>query len=266
MRIFAIRDDGIPERPVGWLIYFEESKSFYAELPDGADPWETPLLLSSFAERKIYTVDAYFSKMWVQLRVIPPDRQNIGQILKENHLSEYDEFKLLVLSDGRCSQDDCYIEEISELPEDIQKRRETMLLEVSPLRGRKLLVFFRNGVTKEYTMPEDLPPVFQPVLAREELFRAVAIEPGGYGVYWGERAAIGHERLYREGTEVPISLEDLKTFISARVVNSAEAAETLNCTRQNIDDLIRRGKLHPIRQDSKNKLFLKSEIERRVNG
>ena len=38
------------------------------------------------------TVNSYWSKIWVQQRIVPPDRQNIGEILRDNHLQEYDEY------------------------------------------------------------------------------------------------------------------------------------------------------------------------------
>ena len=40
MRIFAIKDETMPkEQILGYLIYYENAKSFYIELPDDADPW-----------------------------------------------------------------------------------------------------------------------------------------------------------------------------------------------------------------------------------
>ena len=109
MRIFAIKDDTLSQEIVlGYLIYYENAKAFYIELPDDADPWETPLLLSSFVKRGERSVSSYWSRLWVQQRIIPRDRQNIGQVLKENGLKEYDEFQLLMLTMGRCAQDECY--------------------------------------------------------------------------------------------------------------------------------------------------------------
>ena len=50
MRIFAIKDDTLSRKSVlGYLIYYENAKAFYIELPDDADPWATPLLLSGNA-------------------------------------------------------------------------------------------------------------------------------------------------------------------------------------------------------------------------
>ena len=54
-------------------------------------------------------INAYWSKLWVQQRIVPTDRQNLGQVLKENGLSEYDEFELLMLAEGRCAQDSYFL-------------------------------------------------------------------------------------------------------------------------------------------------------------
>ena len=92
MRIFAIKDDTLSQEIVlGYLIYYENAKAFYIELPDDADPWETPLLLSSFVKRGERSVSSYWSRLWVQQRIIPRDRQNIGQVLKENGLRVVEE-------------------------------------------------------------------------------------------------------------------------------------------------------------------------------
>ncbi|MCR5150453.1 MAG: helix-turn-helix domain-containing protein [Clostridiales bacterium] len=57
---------------------------------------------------------------------------------------------------------------------------------------------------------------------------------------------------------------DLCSFVSEGVVNTAQAAQILNCTRQNIDNLMKRGKLKPVKEMANDKLFLKSDILKRV--
>jgi hypothetical protein len=109
MKIFAIRDEENQKKDLAYLIYDEKEKSFCIKLPDNADPWETPLLLSSFAKRGERTVGSYWSRLWVQQRIVPTDRQNLGEILKANGLKEYDEFELLMLAQGRCAQDSYYL-------------------------------------------------------------------------------------------------------------------------------------------------------------
>ena len=52
MKTFAIRnEEDKKKKDLGYLIYYEKEKRFYIELPDDADPWETPLLLSSCLKR-----------------------------------------------------------------------------------------------------------------------------------------------------------------------------------------------------------------------
>ena len=268
MKIFAIRDDSdSTKKDIAYLIYYERDKRFYIELPENADPWETPLLLSSFLKRGETTINAYWSKIWVQQRIIPSDRQNLGQILKENGMDEYDEFRLLMLADGRCAQDDYYLVPICEedLPESFIRRFQKKVEDVVPLKQNQLLVFFRDGLVKKcnaetiFKSEITLSRIWQ----NERIFRSVGIQPGGYGVCWGEELNIADDVLYDCGKDVLLTLEDFRSFVENRIVNTAEAAELLECSRQNIKDLIQRNKLHPVKVSPKNKLFLKSEILQR---
>ena len=267
MKIFAIRNEENKEISA-YLLYYEKEKSFYIELPDNADPWETPLILSSFAKKDITTVNSYWSKIWVQQRIVPSDRQNLGQVLKENNLSEYDEFELLMLSDGRCAQDNFYLELIPEidLPDSILKRFEKKIEDIVPLQNYGLLVFFCNGVIKKC----DIKKFFNKnkslktfLTLHKDMFQYVRIQPGGYGIYWEENMSISDTELYDKGTKIPLSSSDFKDFVEHRVINAAEAAELLGCSRQNINDLVKRDKLHPVKATDKSTLFLKSEVMKR---
>lgn len=185
MRIFAIKDETMPQDTIlGYLIYHETSKAFFIELPDGADSWDMPLLLSSFADRGEYSIDSNWSRRFVQQRIIPQDRQNIGQILRDNGLKEYDEFSLLMLTMGRCEQDDCYLEEIPSdpLPELLARRWKTKVEEVVPLECPRLLVFFANGTAKVIDSQELSSPTIAPYLASQERFNTVEVQPDGFGV------------------------------------------------------------------------------------
>jgi hypothetical protein len=218
-----------------------------------------------YARKK--TVNSYWSELWVQQRIIPMDRQNLGQILKENHLKEYDEYRLLMLSMGRCAQDDYYLVPIEEgeLPEEIQNRFLMHIEDVLPLDDYRLLVFFRDGKIKKCSLKEwfQADNTFHVLLRNEELFYHVQMQTGGYGVAWDTNRTICDTDLYRIGQDVPLSVADFKNFVVHRVITASEAAEILGCSRQNIDDLTKRGKLHPIKSSAKTTLFLKSEILKR---
>ena len=89
------------------------------------------------------------------------------------------------------------------------------------------------------------------------------MQTGGYGIQWDENLAIADSALYRMGKRVPLTAEDFRAFASERIINAAEAAEILNCSRQYVNELVKTEKLHPIKLSEKNTLFLKSEVLRR---
>lgn len=74
---------------------------------------EAPFMMSSFVQRGIRHIGAEWSMRWVRSRIVPSSRQNIGQILRENHMKSYGEYALLLKNEGRFCQDDYHIEEIS---------------------------------------------------------------------------------------------------------------------------------------------------------
>ncbi len=267
MKIFAIRSDSMRKaKDLAYLIYYENAKSFYIELPEDADEWETPLILSSYLKKGERTVDAYHSKMWVQQRIVPPDRQNLGQILKENGLDSYDEFELLMLSKGRCSQDDYYIQAISKerLPDNFEERFGKRVEDVVPLHNEQILTFFRNGQIKKCNVSSYIDSVHaRSLLSQDEKFRTVEIQTDGYGVAWGTVLSISNEQLYAMGTEIELSLDDFKCFATNRIISIAEACEILDCSRQNVSDLISRGKLSPVALKGNQILLMKKEVLQR---
>lgn len=268
MKLFEIKDENdISARAVAWLVYYEASRTFYIELPEKADPWETPLLLSSFAKRGQKTVDPYWSDVWVSQRIVPTDRQNLGQILKDNGLKSYDRLALLMLANGRCSQDSYYLSPIDKLPDELDERFQHKVKDIIPLAEQRLLVFFQNNKVKKCDLSSymKIHIEFTPIRTEDDLFSNVAVAPGGYGINWGDRLNIPDSYLYKSGTDIPLTPDDFLSFVKNRVVNGAEAAQLLNCSRQNIDDLSKRDKLHPIKTSAKNKLYLKSEVEGRKN-
>ena len=257
MKIFAIRDETMSEQvDLAYLLYYESEKRFYIELPENADPWETPLILSSFVKRGEKTVNSYWSKLWVQQRIVPTDRQNLGQILKDNHLKEYDEFELLMLAKGRCAQDDYYLVPIEEdqLPKEILQRFQRRIEDVVPLDDYCLLVFFRDGSVRKCNLKDHFQKTkaFQILLNREEYFNSYKVQPGGYGVEWDVNMSVSDAMLYRIGKKVPLSAADFRNYIVHGVVNVAEAADILGCTRQNIEYLTKTEKLFLLKKNRQN--------------
>lgn len=268
MKIFAIRDAADhSNKALAYLLYYEIDKRFYIELPENADPWETPLMLSSFAQKGERTVNSYWSRIWVQQRIIPTDRQNISQILRDNGLKSYDEYALLMLSNGRCEQDDYYLVPMTEdtLPEQIIRRFNQKIEDVVPLPENTLLVFFRDGIVRKIDLKSYMEkhPRFSILMNRQDYFAHVQIQTGGYGIQWDENLSIPDSVLYDMGRRIPLTADDFRAFAAERIINAAEAAEILNCSRQYINELVKNDKLHPIKATGKNTMILKSEVLQR---
>ena len=172
-----------------------------------------------------------------------------------------------MLAKGRCAQDDYYLVPIDEkdLPKEIIKRFATKIEDVLPLGNYCLLVFFGDGTIKKCDMKKyfEKTQAFHILLKKPEYFEQVQMQPGGYGVSWDVNMTVSDSTLYRTGKKIPLTADDFRNFVAHRVINVAEAAEILDCSRQNVIDLTKRGKLHPIKTSDKSTLYLKSEILKR---
>lgn len=110
MSIFAIRDDVVvPGKDIAYLHYNQETKTFRITIPSTTTALEAPPIISHYIERGLSEIDPYFSYLWVKQRVAPPERQNIAEMLANIGATEYDEYLLLMATEGRCVQDQCYL-------------------------------------------------------------------------------------------------------------------------------------------------------------
>lgn len=71
------------------------------------------------------------------------------------------------------------------------------------------------------------------------------------------------EAVHKAGKKIPLTSSELQSIISDHIIDSAQAAEELGCSKQNIDDLVRRGKLTAVKEGQRYRLFMKSDIEQR---
>ena len=169
-----------------------------------------------------------------------------------------------MLANGRCAQDSYYLAEVNKdvLPDKFKERYNKKIQDIVPLGDNKLLVFFKDGKTKKCDIANIVKDnrFFIPVLKSPNIFNTVSIQVGGYGISWSDRAEISDSALYKLGEDIPLSIDDFISFVSNRVVSSTEAAQLIGCTRQNITELAKHGRLHPVKTDQKSTLFLKSEI------
>jgi len=76
---------------------------------------------------------------------------------------------------------------------------------VRPLEGRRLLVTFANGVQKIYDCQGLLNLDRFQLLKHEAFFKAVTVDPGGYGVSWNDEMDLSEYELWNNGVEVEAS-------------------------------------------------------------
>ncbi len=266
MVIFEIRDASLDTgKLLGYLFYYSRSRRFFTELLNGITEWEAPFLFAEFVKNGQYSIGSEWSMKFVRQRIIPPDRQNLGSILKANHLSSYDEYSLLKLSEGRCAQDELFLTPVKEaqISEDIRVRLQQKVRDVLPLARNRVMIFFRDGVSTvaDIGQLKGQDRLFSRILREKEIFESVRTAPDGHGIEWDEERGIAAECLYPKASACDERYDEFLSFAKHRLVDTTEAAAYLGCSRQYINQLVKRGKLTPLCKDSNHYLFLRSDLE-----
>mgnify|MGYP002854232065 CR=1 FL=1 len=260
MKIFEIIDYE-NEMSVGVLIYYDKKKDFIIELKDDLDEWTAPLLFTGLIKKRIYTVLRKLSRMWVEERVIPYDRQNIGDILKNHKLEAYDEMKFLELSEGRCSQDHLYIKKINEFPDYVLERQKKTITECVCCEKKRLICFFADDTIK-LTDLEKIPdvPGVDKVLKMDSLYESCLVGTGGYFITFNDSIDIPAWLLYEKGEKVPLSKNDFLGFARNNILDTSGCCRLLECSRQNVAYLAKRKYLKPVKEDVKGNLYFKGDV------
>ena len=73
---------------------------------------------------------------------------------------------------------------------------------VTPLKERRLLVTFVNGVQKVYDCHRVINLERFQLLKNEAFFKAVTVDPGGYGVSWDDETDLSEYELWNNSVEV----------------------------------------------------------------
>lgn len=264
MKIFEIVDEE-NKIQIGVLLYFEKEASYVIELHDGLDEWTAPLMFTAFIKKGIYTIPRDISLMWIRERVIPNSRQNIGDILRNHRLKEYDEMKLLELSHGRCSQDSLCIKKANELPGYVKIRMQKNIKECVPCEDGYLLCFFANDTIRKISLNtlNDVEGIDK-ILKNEAMFRSCKTASGGYYVTFNDSIDIPAATLHGAGTKIPLKPDDFSSFVRNNVLDTTQACEILECTRQNLQYMVKNGQLNPLRENVKGNLYLKGDLLRDI--
>lgn len=270
MKSYAVYDEQLERTdPIGYLLYYEKSKSFIIELSSDLDEWQAPLLFQGLVRKGIYTIPKEVSLMWVRERIIPSGRQNIGEILRTHKLKEYSEIAMLTLSKGRSSQDDCYLKEVreEEIPESIKNRWFGNVEECFPTEQGDIVCLFCDNTARLIRL-EKLVDKYRDVthvMKRRELLESVEVGVGGYSISFNESIEVSASDLKEYGELLPLQACDFYGFVQKNIIDTTNACFMIECSRQNLSYLVKEKKLKPIIQGTKENLYTKGEITRLKN-
>ena len=270
MKIYAIYDGELNRTTaIGYLFYYEKAEGFIIELCRDLGEWDAPLLFQGLVRRGIYTISHEISRMWINERIIPSGRQNIGNILRNHNLKEYSEMAFLSLSKGKCAQDHCYIEAIvwDDIPIDIRDRSKVNVLECFPTEDGQLICMFRDNTVRKINLKElkEKCKDVVYVLQNRKLLDSVKVGIGGYSVVFNDSIEIAVADLREVGVVLPLTSEDLYGFIRRNVVDSTEACDMLQCSRQNLSYMVKEGNIAPIIKGAKTNLYTRGAIEKAMS-
>lgn len=262
MKINVIIDEE-NARTVGVLLYYEKDKCFITELEEDLDEWTAPLGFTSYIKKGVYTIPRQMSLMWVRERVIPSGRQNISAILANHRLKEYDEMKFLEISGGRCSQDSLYIKRTDQLPVYVERRMRRNLTGLFASGDRTMICFFADDTVKRVDLKKmtDVDGV-EKILKNEQLFKSAVMGAGGYYATFNDSIDIPAAALYKQGVKLPVKRDDFISFLQKNVLDTKEAEELLECSRQNISYMIKQEKLTPVKENVMGNLYVKDDVLR----
>ncbi len=93
-------------RPCGRLMWDAADESWRIHIAEDAQPADVPFLLALALKRGEREIGMPWAARWVEERLVPAGRQNLGEILRAHGLREYDAVALLAEGRGACSHDD----------------------------------------------------------------------------------------------------------------------------------------------------------------
>ena len=88
---------------------------------------------------------------------------------------------------------------------------------IAPASGFILRVQFYEGIVKTYDMSPlfDQMPIFRQLKTNLDLFNAVSVDTGGYGIVWNDELDLSCDELWENGTAFETPFDGLLSFRDA---------------------------------------------------
>lgn len=114
MRRFELIDSEKDAPPCAVIECDQATSTFTATVEGWAGPQDVPVQFGFFVAKGRREIPPEWVWSWVEERIAPPSRQNIGSVMRANGLGEYDPLELLLAGEGRSLQDGFYLREVTE--------------------------------------------------------------------------------------------------------------------------------------------------------
>ena len=214
----------------------------YIELIEGLK--EYPIFFQSFINKEKYTMNSYWTFKWINERIIPYERRNINNILKDNKIPYYNELLLLISSKGHTSMDDNYIDEIKEdaLDDGIKRRMEYHIIDFI-YETDKLIVFFKNNTTI----------LLENIKEKEIPFLSIF----GNEIIYNSKSRYDYLYIRENGKPFPLSYPALINYINKNVVSTKSVVETYGFSRQYLNILKKENNIITLEND----LYISNSIK-----
>ena len=250
--------DFADNKVLGILLYYEKERRYIIELDSTLNEWTAPLLLAGYVKQGIHTIPSEIAYAWVKERIVPSERQNISDILNRYHLKEYDENKLLELSEGKCSQDSLYVRKADTLPDYVLKRMNHNLTEFVFLENLNSLCFFEDGTVRLIHLADI--GLSDAVIQTDVILKTGKVGCGGYTLTFNDSIEYAAARLYGAGKKLPLSADDFRLFLERNVYDTTQACELMNCSRQNLSYLVKQDMLPVAKSSVGGNLYFKGDL------
>lgn len=97
--------------PCAVFVWDDDSISFSIDIDESSTEKMSLCCSSHFLRMGQRHIEDAWVGRWVGGRIVLSDGQNLGQVLRANGLQLYDSMLLLIAGEGRCAQDDFFIQE-----------------------------------------------------------------------------------------------------------------------------------------------------------
>ena len=103
-------------------------------------------------------------------------------------------------------------------------------------------------------------PKLASVIRNIEVLNTLQVDAGGYGITFNNSIYLDAETLCSNGVILPIYANVFYDFVKHSIINTTEACEILECSRQNLSYMVKQGSVTPLKLGWKENVFLRGDI------